>query len=308
MSNGNGDNDLVLKDAVDDGSDDEAFTPPESRTPSPSNIRPQTYDPKHKTVLDVKSVGESLFMNDEYSDFKIVVGDRIWPAHRTIVCTQSAFFKAALRGGFMEAQEGMVRITDESPKDIYRILSFLYTHDYHDYGAPYYEEFGKLNREERWGRIYLEDQHYATRTNLSMHRLADKYGIEGLAKRSLEKEDEVIASIDDIWELCSVGSKIYSETEKQDHPFRQTFKKWLFDSSMLYWDAETLDCEPVRKLLKENADLGYDLILKLYEMKDEEETKKLQFRQAVKDKIAEYTTEIVDKTGALPDTDPNIDL
>ncbi|RPA75665.1 hypothetical protein BJ508DRAFT_311756 [Ascobolus immersus RN42] len=55
-------------------------------------------------------MGASLFLNPTYSDFTIACGYYTWPAHRAFFCSQSDFFKAALSGGFKEAQESKITI------------------------------------------------------------------------------------------------------------------------------------------------------------------------------------------------------
>jgi len=80
---------------------DSSITPPDSRAPSPTSINFGAYAKSNAAQTDdIGDVVAGLFLSEEYSDMRITCGDRVFSAHKNIVCRQSEFFAAALRGGF----------------------------------------------------------------------------------------------------------------------------------------------------------------------------------------------------------------
>ncbi|KAJ5232884.1 hypothetical protein N7468_005840 [Penicillium chermesinum] len=68
-----------------------------------------------------------LFLNTKYSNLKIYCGDKIFPAHKTIVCPQSDYFEKACTGEFQESNGKIV--LDSETKDailIEKMLEYLY--------------------------------------------------------------------------------------------------------------------------------------------------------------------------------------
>lgn len=170
-----------------------------------------------------------------------------------------------------EAQEGVVTITDESPKDIYRLLSCLYTGDYRAYPTAFYEKgFSEADQaEEHWGNIDEEFLRYATRTNLAMYRLADKYGIDALRKLSLDKQSNSIESVHLLTESFLVLDKIYTEIEDRVDPMRMIARKYITDGPLVTdWNAESMKEYPeLQEVIERHGDFAYELILALLEEK-----------------------------------------
>ncbi|KAJ5273066.1 hypothetical protein N7478_008191 [Penicillium angulare] len=71
----------------------------------------------------------SVFLKDEYSDMKIVCGDKTFPAHKLVVCRRSTWFKVACGSGFKESS-GEINLTDKDPILVQKILEYLYNSDY----------------------------------------------------------------------------------------------------------------------------------------------------------------------------------
>ncbi|KAF3387313.1 hypothetical protein F1880_000091 [Penicillium rolfsii] len=59
----------------------------------------------------------------------IICGDRIFKAHRLVVCSQSEYFQKACCGNFKEAHEP-IRFPGKHPAVMEKVLEFLYTGDY----------------------------------------------------------------------------------------------------------------------------------------------------------------------------------
>ncbi|KAJ5614114.1 hypothetical protein N7528_007768 [Penicillium herquei] len=77
---------------------------------------------------EFKTFGD-FFLREEYSDMKIICGDRTFPAHRIVVCTNSKWFKNACESGFQDSS-GVIRLQDMDPLIFQRVLEFLYKKEY----------------------------------------------------------------------------------------------------------------------------------------------------------------------------------
>ncbi|KAI2994449.1 hypothetical protein CBS147346_10487 [Aspergillus niger] len=79
-----------------------------------------------KTNLNLMS---NLHLSSEYSDLKIICKDKIFPAHKLLVCPRSKYFHRACFAGFKETK-GSICLDDKSPVLIEKVLEFLYTGNY----------------------------------------------------------------------------------------------------------------------------------------------------------------------------------
>ncbi|KAJ5729076.1 uncharacterized protein N7483_003584 [Penicillium malachiteum] len=87
------------------------------------------YEQKETVTKRIKGTS-SLFLNEEYSDLTIICKSEVFPAHKNILCTGSAYFKAACGNpAFIESQ-GIIDIKESEPMLLKKVLSFLYTGDY----------------------------------------------------------------------------------------------------------------------------------------------------------------------------------
>lgn len=88
-----------------------------------------------------------IFESGQYSDLKIKNGDKEFPVHKAIVCTQSKFFRAAISEGFevrvahtvknwayagnpQAGTTGIINLSDHDIEDVCRMLSFMYSSHY----------------------------------------------------------------------------------------------------------------------------------------------------------------------------------
>ncbi|KAH1523433.1 hypothetical protein KXX29_007927 [Aspergillus fumigatus] len=93
----------------------------------PMNALTLTHD-LHK-LFDLEVVMKRLLDEDKYADMTISCPGRKFKGHRAIICSQSPFFDAALKGGFREAELSQVDIPDDGDT-IACVLSFCYTQNY----------------------------------------------------------------------------------------------------------------------------------------------------------------------------------
>ncbi|KAL8992660.1 MAG: hypothetical protein Q9169_006931 [Polycauliona sp. 2 TL-2023] len=74
----------------------------------------------------------SQFNDPKYSDLTIICGDRKCYVHRIVLCAESVFFKVACNGKFLEAASNEIKLPEDEPMAVERMLKFLYTGDYDD--------------------------------------------------------------------------------------------------------------------------------------------------------------------------------
>ncbi|RPA75126.1 hypothetical protein BJ508DRAFT_418290 [Ascobolus immersus RN42] len=261
---------------------EETPTPPESRAPSPTND-PTAYDPRPTQANSPTSALAALLLNPEYADFTIKVEDKVFPAHKNVVCSQSEFFKLALRGGFREAEEATVTITDESAKTIHRLLTYLYTGNYREYPTSAYTS-GKAATytPHHYTDVPSPHIHYATRVNLRLHLLADKYGIPALSTLGCEKQHTLMRAANLVLEDAWICRQVYSATTKRDDPMRVVCRDHLISLRGplmdARWDVETVRVEgELRRLVREQGDFAWEWVLQLIRQVDgkEEEISKI---------------------------------
>lgn len=74
-----------------------------------------------------KRVSEKLFLQDEFSDVKILCEGKIFPCHKIILCSQSEVFKSMLSNtNMVEASSGEIKIVEYSANVMESLLYFLY--------------------------------------------------------------------------------------------------------------------------------------------------------------------------------------
>jgi len=92
-----------------------------------------------------------LFNSPRFSDITVKCGERAWPAHKLVLCTQSDFFARACEGEFkvshfccqdvdhtyrhlpsQESQDNVISLHDDHPDAVQAMLRHFYTFDYSD--------------------------------------------------------------------------------------------------------------------------------------------------------------------------------
>jgi hypothetical protein len=81
-------------------------------------------------MIELKSALASLFQSSQYSDLTIVCGMKRYPVHRLLLATRSTFFEGACRGGFREAETGVIDLTDDDAEAVEHMIHYFYHMDY----------------------------------------------------------------------------------------------------------------------------------------------------------------------------------
>ncbi|KAL4959527.1 BTB/POZ domain-containing protein [Aspergillus stella-maris] len=133
---------------------------------------------------------KNLLTTGKYSDTKITCQGETFNVHRSILCTQSTFFEAAMNGNFKESTTQTVNLPKEDPNILKLVLSFLYYNEY-NIGHHVIESWKCLTSsrdkvEDFCGkRQKLRDAmsdalSQAPYTHVEVYLAADKYGIAAL--------------------------------------------------------------------------------------------------------------------------------
>ncbi|KAK5121820.1 hypothetical protein LTR85_004695 [Meristemomyces frigidus] len=75
----------------------------------------------------------ALFNSKRFSDLAVRCGDYDWPAHKSVLCTQSEYFAKACEGEFkVRSTNNTIELHDDDPDAVEAMLRFFYTLDYSD--------------------------------------------------------------------------------------------------------------------------------------------------------------------------------
>ncbi|KAK8005575.1 hypothetical protein PG990_011612 [Apiospora arundinis] len=97
--------------------------------------------------------GKELLSSGLFSDVEVIVGDKVWRAHKNILCTRSEYFKKAFTGHF------------QTPEDVHQILEYLYT-------------------------CQLNSNWLSSAQLLELHKVADYFSVDSLKADVLEQLHE----------------------------------------------------------------------------------------------------------------------
>lgn len=68
-----------------------------------------------------------LLESEEFSDFALCVGDKVFPAHKCILAARSSVFRSMFKYNMKETQDNRVHITDMDTEVVNQMLRFIYT-------------------------------------------------------------------------------------------------------------------------------------------------------------------------------------
>ncbi|KAK7972604.1 hypothetical protein PG996_006812 [Apiospora saccharicola] len=148
--------------------------------------------------------GKELFNNRRFSDAEIIVGDRVWPVHRSILCPRSVWFNSAFTNGLSESHTAKVTLREQDPDIIHLVLQFLYACD-----------------ETKLTDLTLVKL-------LELYRAADFFGIDSLG-------DDIISHLNN--RLLAQATGIWKSRENPNGAFAQSLP---FGDITQHWSDEDL--------------------------------------------------------------------
>ena len=64
-----------------------------------------------------------LLESGKYSDLTITCGSKGYPVHRALLATRSSFFDGACRNPFVEAQTGVIDLSEDDPEAVEHVVN-----------------------------------------------------------------------------------------------------------------------------------------------------------------------------------------
>ncbi|RPA72964.1 hypothetical protein BJ508DRAFT_314231 [Ascobolus immersus RN42] len=177
------------------GDDNESISPLPSPPPSPITshaFNESISNPKQThTTADVC---KELLNNSKFSDCKIIVQGCTFYGHWFLLISRCPYFALMHRSQMREFQDSTINISDESPMDIYRVLSFIYTLEYRQFGGDFYKS-NRLKAYETRGVLQTDDILHATSVNIRMCIIADKYDMPDLEVIACKKQTDLFSLV-----------------------------------------------------------------------------------------------------------------
>ncbi|KAK8102313.1 BTB/POZ domain-containing protein [Apiospora sp. TS-2023a] len=162
--------------------------------------------------------GQDLLDSGQFSDAEVSAGRKVWRVHKTILCPRSKYFDRAFNGRFAEAKTGKLIIRDQTSRDVYHVLQFLYT-----------------------GQVPC-DRKQLTRL-LELYKIADYFGIDSLQADILigfETQLQLVAY--DIWKPQTPDAAI---RDIRKHWTDEELNEFFSAAQIAFTDSPVF--EPVRK-------------------------------------------------------------
>ncbi|KAI1817059.1 hypothetical protein GGS20DRAFT_535228 [Poronia punctata] len=181
------------------------------------------------------SLEQKLLQIKEYSDLTVQCDGGEFKVHRAYLCAQSPVIAAALRGDFMEAKTGILKISYDV-ESVRRFLEFVYSGAYHVSPDPAIwvlsasetpqQQIKKSPSESDTDEELLPDNVPALSNNDSDHLLchgrmnamADYYDVPSLAALSITKAEEILTKNWDVNSFTTlVENTIHSTSDAAFH-------------------------------------------------------------------------------------------
>lgn len=161
--------------------------------------------------------------------------------HKGLLCAYSSYFKAALQGGFKEADEQTITLPEDDAKVFEHFQLWIYT------GA--FMEAQETKKEEKWDII------------ISLYLFAEARGIPELQNLAIDTYMYNVAALKQV--PTRKFRQIYDNTMASSPLRRLTTRltvqfvepSWFLDASEKYWSREIL-LEVVKGLVEEKGKMG----------------------------------------------------
>ncbi|RPA73279.1 hypothetical protein BJ508DRAFT_313964 [Ascobolus immersus RN42] len=211
------------------------------------------------------------------ADCTVTVEGYTFQAHKNILSENCEFFKRAFKSGMREEVESAVFIQEESAKNVFRLLVYIYTKDYNEFSSSFYTSGQDLQYKDQ-NKLRKELFEYGTWVNICMDRMADKFFVLGLAELASIKQERILGAC-----LCRKDPpntdgpmeiqvwacrQVLSHSRREESPMRRMVIDYLsrFTSDFLLTGWTMADVEghtQLRKLIRENSDFSEGLIFRL---------------------------------------------
>ncbi|OQN98588.1 hypothetical protein B0A48_15851 [Cryoendolithus antarcticus] len=168
----------------------------------------------------------SLLTSGKWTDFKVICHDRTFNVHKAVVCSQSAFFEAAVEGRFRESQENKIDLSEDDVEVVEVLINY-----------PSYErpsttkleknEVGKGKGKEKKPKTRTWDMHF----HLKVYSIAQRCFVEGLQTLSATELRCLAETKWDTDEFREIVISIYNSTVGRDDLMREMVVRVLAEDA-----------------------------------------------------------------------------
>ncbi|RLL94481.1 hypothetical protein CFD26_103110 [Aspergillus turcosus] len=176
-----------------------------------------------EAAVKAKGLVHSQFLNPAYSDLSIICGDKVFPAHRIIICPQSKYFEDACKAKF-EGEKGEIKINDRDETLVEKMLQFVYTGDYTRDITPETQESVTLMhlfhivdaKEKKTAPVIARASHF----HAQMYAQGDYFQIEGLKAKAKERFEKTFLNSSTKDSFAATVTEVYTSTAEDDRGLR----------------------------------------------------------------------------------------
>ncbi|KAF2222004.1 hypothetical protein BDZ85DRAFT_250883 [Elsinoe ampelina] len=169
-----------------------------------------------------------LYNTGDFSDCKIVCGDKIFHGHICVLASACSYFEKALIGSFKEADEKTLDFTEDGWELLQAVMRFAY-------GCPYSQLFGTSDR-------FLSAE-------VKLYGLADRIGYLTLKKAAKERLVTKVKVMEGDFEQLRASVKILKEYDIPGDDTLQGFADTLVANNIVL--LKSVDRERFEELVEE---------------------------------------------------------
>ncbi|KAK7536814.1 uncharacterized protein J3D65DRAFT_667540 [Phyllosticta citribraziliensis] len=188
-----------------------------------------------------KSIGK-LFDTGLYSDAQVVVGTTIFNVHKSVLCTQNAYFAHAfdVAHGFKESYTSVITIEEPANVEVIKaMLEYIYKGDY----------------------TVASDTEAQLVVDTGVYAAAEMFRVEGLKQLAAERISSNIDKVFSSSNLAIVLDNVYEYTPEHDRQVRDLFAK----AATTKIEREgLLGSATFREAIKENGNFAADIVLAMH--------------------------------------------
>jgi len=182
-----------------------------------------------------------MLSTGRYSDLTINCKGKVFHVHRNIVCLQSKSLAACVDGAWLEGINGEIKLVDDEPEIVDRMIKFMYEEDYCD---------GSNTTEDG-------DQGAAKPLVLStkLYIIADKYDVPALKELAKRKYETAVSHRWDLTSFITSLELMYNHTPESDRLLKDVAIRAGTDHLIKLVNRSEFAC-----LCKKNGEVGLDLL------------------------------------------------
>ncbi|KAH7115165.1 hypothetical protein B0J11DRAFT_444580 [Dendryphion nanum] len=148
---------------------------------------------------------KQFYGRNEWADYTVIAQGEEFPVHKLVICSQSSFFAAACRPGFLEGATGRLEL-EEDPATIEALIGELYGARNAVTGSIF----------TGFALIHELEKDYRLRVLLKLCIAADKYNLETIKVRTAEAIADRLELVQDPWIVVDYANEINDYMPEND--------------------------------------------------------------------------------------------